>query len=75
MNAIGLVALVPFVIGWAFGVAAWFYGAYHLLKGWRFPEHRRKALFGGIAFLSNWVFVFSSGLIGAWFGGWQSLSR
>jgi hypothetical protein len=31
----------------------------------------QKAIRGIVAFIACWLFAFSNGLIGAWFGGWQ----
>jgi hypothetical protein len=77
---IGLMAFVFFAIGWVVAIAAWFYAAYHFFKGWLKPEHPtgtpshpQKALRGGILFVLCWLLTLANGLIGTWFGGWQTI--
>lgn len=78
MNVIGLIAVALFTVGWAGGVAAWFYAAYHFVVG-KFkadePGHMRKFWKGGAAFIGCWLFGVSNGLIGVWFGGWATMGR
>jgi hypothetical protein len=82
MNAIGLIAVVFFVIGWAAAIVASFYAAYHMFTGWSefvgredVPPHWRKALRGEAMFLGCALFTIFNGLIGAWFGGWSAAGR
>ena len=73
MNAIGFIAAVLFGVGWLGAVIAWFYSVYHLITS-KFQiddPHMREFFKGGAAFIGCWLFTFSNGLIGAWFGGWQ----
>jgi hypothetical protein len=75
MNIIGLIAVLLFAVGWAGGVAAWFYGTYHLVRktfGADDPAHTRKMMKAFAAFIACWLFTFSNGLIGVFLGGWPN---
>jgi hypothetical protein len=71
VNAIGLIAVLFFVVGWTGGIS-WFCGVYHMLNGfWRSanpstPVHRHKALVAGGFFIACFALAFLNGLIEAW---------
>jgi hypothetical protein len=73
MNAIGIVALILFVIAWATGVISWFYMAYHIALVWLGRGTPFEGLIKGLlGFLACGLFATLNGLIGGWFGGWQT---
>jgi hypothetical protein len=81
VNAIGFVAVLLFAVGWTAAIVSWLYTAYHVVMGWfrstsheGTPSHRRRAVMGGLAFLGCGLFAMFNGLIGTWFGGWQTAS-
>jgi hypothetical protein len=63
MKAIGLFAMIPFVIGWTIAIGSWFYAAYHFIRGWRDSEHRRKVRLGAIGFFAGWLLAAASGTV------------
>jgi hypothetical protein len=81
MNAIGFVAYLFFLVGWAGAFVSWSYHAYHLVMGWFVstrhddtPSHRQKAKRGALTVLGCGLFALFNSLIGVTFGGWQVVS-
>jgi hypothetical protein len=72
MNAIGIVALIFLVIGWAGGVISWFYMAYHIALVWVGRDKGFEGLKGFAAFVACGLFALLNRLIGGCFGGWQA---
>jgi hypothetical protein len=73
MNTIGIIAFVLFAIAWAGGVISWFYMAYHIALVWLGRGKGFEGLKGFAAFIACGLFALLNGLIGGWFGGWQTV--
>jgi len=72
MNAIGVVAFIFFVIAWAGAVISWFYTAYQIALVWLGRGTAFEGLKGFAVFIACGLFAMLNGLIGGWFGGWQT---
>ena len=78
MNAIGIGALIVFLLAWLGGVVAWFVCAFHIIAYWidsfrgRRGRHPVKALKAAGVFLGFWMVLMTAGLIGAWWGNWMA---
>jgi hypothetical protein len=72
MNAIGIIALVFFIIAWLGAIISWFYTAYQIVLVWLGRGKSYAGFKGFIGFIACGLFALVNGLIGVWFGGWQA---
>jgi hypothetical protein len=77
VNAVGIGALVVFMLAWLAGVASWFVGVYHMMRFWvdsfngTRGRHFVQFLKAGGVFVGCVLLGMVAGVIGDWLGNWS----